>query len=210
MMPADQAAKASAAGYMAGTVMHEICHGLGPTYSRVNGKQVDIREALGPVYSGIEEAKADVTGMFGLKWLIDKGALPKDRLQEYYASYLAGIFRTLRYGTGEADGRAEMMEFNYLLEQKAIGNSDGKYTIDYDRIPVVLAQLAKELLTMEATGDRTRAENWFKRYDQMPPALTAALKVAKAVPVDVDPVFQFGAGVTILDRDATFPAASSR
>ncbi len=191
MMPADQAAKASAAGYMAGTVMHEICHGLGPAYSRVNGKQVDIREALGPVYSGLEEAKADVTGMFGLKWLIDKGALPKDRLQEYYASYLAGIFRTLRYGTGEAHGRAEMMEFNYLLEQKAIGNSDGKYTIDYDRIPVVLAQLAKELLTMEATGDRTRAENWFKRYDQMSPSLTAALKAAKAVPVDVDPVFQF-------------------
>src|SRR5260370_27919585 len=148
---------------MAGAVMREICHGLGSAYSRVNGKQVDIREALGPVYSGLEEAKADVTGMFGLKWLMDKGALPKDRLQEDYASYVAGIFRTLRYGTGEAHGRAEMMEFNYLLEQKAIGNSGGKYTIDYDRIPVALAQLAKELLTMEATGDRTIPSRWFMR-----------------------------------------------
>src|SRR5258708_21189832 len=156
MMPADQAAKASAAGYMAGTVMHEICHGLGPTYSRVNGKQVDIREALGPVYSGIEEAKADVTGMFGLKWLMDKGALPKDRLQEYYASYLAGIFRTLRYGTGEAHGRAEMMEFNYLLEQKAIGNTGGKHTIDYDRIPAIPGQLAQEHPTIDTTRPPTR------------------------------------------------------
>jgi hypothetical protein len=189
MMPADQAAKASAAGYMAGTVMHEICHGLGPAYSRVNGKQVDIREALGPVYSGLEEAKADVTGMFGLKWLMDHGALSKDRLQEYYASYIAGIFRTVRYGTGEAHGRAEMMEFNYLLEQRAIANIGGKYSIDYDRIPGVVAELAKELLMMEATGDRARAEAWFKKYDQMPASLTAALKAAKGVPVDVDPIF---------------------
>ena len=191
MMPAAQAAKASAAGYMAATVMHEICHGLGPAYSRVNGKQVDIREALGPVYSGLEEAKADVTGMFGLKWLMDKGAVPKERLEEYYASYVAGIFRTVRYGTGEAHGRAEMMEYNYLIEQKAITTSGGKYAIDYGRIPAALAQLTKELLTMEATGDRARAESWFKRYDQMPAPLAAALKAAKEVPVDVDPIFGF-------------------
>ena len=191
VMPAAQASKASADGYLAATVMHEICHGLGPAYSRVNGKPVDIREALGPVYSGLEEAKADVTGMFGLKWLMDKGALPKERMEEYYASYVAGIFRTVRFGIGEAHGRAEMMEFNYLAEQNAVVNKGGRYTIDYARIPVVLAQLAKELLTMEATGDRARAENWFKRYDQMPAALAATLKSAKDVPVDVDPIFAF-------------------
>jgi hypothetical protein len=191
MMPTAQASKTSAAGYMASTVMHEICHGLGPAYSRVNGKQIDIREALGPVYSGLEEAKADVTGMFGLKWLMDHDALPKDRSEEYYASYVAGIFRTVRYGTGEAHGRAEMMEFNYLFEQKAVLNKNGKYMVDYNRIPVAIAQLAKELLTMEATGDRTRAENWFKRYDQMPASLTSALKAAKDVPVDIDPQFSF-------------------
>jgi hypothetical protein len=176
---------------MASTVMHEISHGLGPAYSRVNGKQVDIREALGPVYSGLEEAKADVTGMYGLKWLIDKGAIPKDRVEEFYASYVAGIFRTVRYGTGEAHGRAEMMEFNYLVEQHAITPKAGKYVVDYQRMPGAIAQLTKELLTMEATGDRARAENWFQRYDRMPPALTAALNSAKDVPVDVDPVFAF-------------------
>jgi hypothetical protein len=191
MMPAAQASKASAAGYMASTVMHEICHGLGPAYARVNGKQVDIREALGPVYSGLEEAKADVTGMFGLQWLMDHGALPKDRAEEYYASYLAGIFRTVRYGLAEAHGRAEMMEFNYLVEQKAVMNKDGKYVVDYNRIPTALTQLTKELLTIEATGDRARAENWLKRYDTMPPSLTAALEAAKGVPVDIDPKFAF-------------------
>ena len=191
MMPADQAAKASAAGYLAATVMHEICHGLGPAYSRVNGKKVEINAALGPVYSGLEEAKADVTGMFGLKWLMDKGALPKDRAEEYYASYIAGIFRTARYGVGEAHGRAEMMEFNYLLEQKAIVNTGGKYTIDFNRIPGVIAGLAKELLEQEATGDRARAESWFKKYDQMPADLAKSLAAVKGVPVDVDPIFSF-------------------
>jgi hypothetical protein len=98
MQPAE-AARASADGYLAAVMMHEISHGLGPAFARVGGKQVDIRQAIGPVYSGLEEAKADVTGMYGLQWLVDHGALPKERLQEYYASYVGGIFRTVRFGT---------------------------------------------------------------------------------------------------------------
>jgi hypothetical protein len=185
------AKRASAAGYMAATVMHEIAHGLGPTFSRQQGKQIDIREALGNVYPGLEEAKADVTGMFGLEFLIDKGVLKKARLEEYYASYVAGIFRTVRFGTGEAHGRAEMMEFNYLAEQGALVQRDGRYTIVYSKMRDALARLAKELLTQEATGDRARADAWFTKYDTMPPTLKAALAAAGDVPVDVDPVFSF-------------------
>jgi hypothetical protein len=191
LMPAAQASKASGEGYLAGTLLHEICHGLGPSFARQNGKQVDIREAIGPAYSGLEEAKADVVGMFGLKWLVDHGALPKDRLEEYYASYVAGIFRTLRFGTGEAHGRAEMMEFNYLLENGALQHAAGRYTIDYARIPAVVAQLAKVLLEIEDRGDRARAESWFAKYDRMPAELTQALAGTKDIPVDVDPVFSF-------------------
>src|SRR5207244_10189092 len=94
LMRADQAAKASGEGYLAAVLLHEISHGLGPSFARQGGKQVDIREAIGPAFSGLEEAKADVVGMFGLKWLVDRDAMPKARLQEYYASYVAGIFRT--------------------------------------------------------------------------------------------------------------------
>ena len=188
MQPA-QAAKASGEGYLAGTLLHEICHGLGPAFSRRGGKQVDIREAIGGAYSGLEEAKADVVGMFGLKWLVDHKALPAGRLEEYYASYVAGLFRTLRFGTGEAHGRAEMMEFNYLTENHALSQSGGRYVIDYARMPSTIAQLAKELLTIEATGDRDRAESWFARYDKMPATLTAALTATKGIPVDIEPLF---------------------
>jgi hypothetical protein len=195
MQPAE-AAKASADGYLAAVMMHEISHGLGPAFARVDGKQLDIRQAIGPTYSGLEEAKADVTGMYGLQWLVDHGALPKERLQEYYASYVAGIFRTVRFGTAEAHGRAEMMEFNYLAEHGAITrDAGGLYGIDYAKIPGALASLTKELLEIEATGDRARAEAWFARYDKMPAELHAALERAKDVPVDIDPLVPFREGV---------------
>jgi hypothetical protein len=191
LMDPAQATKASAEGYLAATLMHEISHELGPDFTRRGGKQVDIREAIGPAYSGLEEAKADVVGMFGLKWLVDRGAMPKQRLEEYYASYVAGIFRTLRFGTGEAHGRAEMMEFSYLREQRALNLTAGRYSIDFSRIPTVLAALAKELLEMEATGDRPRVEAWFTKYDRMPAELKTALAGTGGIPVDVNPVFSF-------------------
>jgi hypothetical protein len=85
-----------------------------------------------------------------------------------------------------------MMEFNYLSEHGAIERqSSGKYAIDYRAMPGALADLAKELLEIEATGDRPRAENWFKKYDVMPAELTAALQTASQVPVDLDPIFSF-------------------
>jgi hypothetical protein len=191
VMDAEQARRASAEGYLASTLMHEICHGLGPAFARQNGRQVDIREAIGGAYSGLEEAKADVVGMFGLKWLIDHGRVPGDRLEEYYASYVAGIFRTVRFGTGEAHGRAEMMEFNYLAEQGALTQQNGRYRIAYDKMPGAIERLAKELLDQEATGDRQRAETWFARYDRMPDALKGALASVRDVPIDIDPLFSF-------------------
>jgi hypothetical protein len=191
VMDPEQAKQASAEGYLASTVLHEICHGLGPAFSRQNGRQVDIREAMAGAFSGLEEAKADVVGMFALKWLTDRGVLKQERLPEYYASYVAGIFRTIRFGTGEAHGRAEMMEFNFLSEAGGIVKKNGRYAVEYAKMPDAVAQLAKELLEQEATSDRARAEAWFKKYDVVPPDLRAALDAAKDVPVDVDPVSAF-------------------
>ena len=193
LMRPDQAARVSEEGYLACVLLHEIAHELGPAYARHGDRQISINEAIGPAYGGLEEAKADVVGMFGLKWLADKGSLPKARLPEYYDSYVAGIFRTLRFGTGEAHGAAEMMEFNFLSQEKAITRdpSTGRYGIDHARMPSAIARLARELLEMEAAGDRARAEAWFKKYGVMPDDLKASLQTAKDVPVDLDPVFSF-------------------
>ncbi len=192
LMEPKQAAKVSGEGYLLGTIIHEICLGLGPAFSRSATGKVSIREAIGPGFSGLEEAKADVTGMFGLKWLVDHDALPNEKLEGYYASYVGGLFRTVRFGTAEAHGQAEMMEFNYLSERGAIRrNANGRYAVDYEKMPGAIADLAKELLETEATGDRARAENWFKKYDTIPEDLKASLKAVSNVPVDIDPVFSF-------------------
>ena len=193
MMSPDQAALVSGEGYMAHTLMHEISHELGPNYARVNGKQVEIREAIGPLYSGLEEAKADVVGMFGLMWLLDHGYLPAAKRDEYYASYVAGIFRTMRFGTAEAHGKAELMEFNYLSEQGAIVRdaASGRYHFESAKMEPAIRALTKELLEQEATGDRVRAEAWFAKYDKMPPELEAALAGQSDIPVDIAPMFSF-------------------
>ena len=98
----------------------------------------------------------------------------------------------MRFGAAEAHGQAEMMEFNYYLEHGAIRRlASGKYEVDYEKMPVQIENLAKELLEMEAAGDRTRAEAWFKKYDVIAPDVQNSLKNAERVPVDVDPVFSF-------------------
>src|SRR6266404_1325710 len=193
LMEPEQAERVSGEGYLLGTIMHEIAHGLGPAFARTSTGKMTIRESIGPIFSGLEEAKADIVGMFGLKWLVDHDALPKEKLAEFYASYVGGMFRTVRFGVAEAHGQAEMMEFNYLSERGAITReSSGRYVIDYGKIPGAVADLAKELLEIEATGDRQRAERWFQKYGAMPAELKLALTRKTAdIPVDIDPVFSF-------------------
>jgi len=193
LLRADEAVLASAEGYLATTMMHEISHGLGPAFARTSSGKQDVRESIGPTYSGLEEAKADIVGLYSLKWLVDRGDLPKEKLNGYYASEVAGIFRTVRFGVAEAHGRAEIMEFNFFMERGAISRDavSGRYAIDFNRMPDAVTALAKELLDEEATGDRARAEAWFTKYGSIPPDLAKSLEAASDVPVDVDPIFPF-------------------
>ena len=192
LMTPEQAAKVTGDAYLMGTIMHEISHGLGPAFARTSAGKASIREAIGPMYSGLEEAKADVVGMFALKWLVDHQALPKEKLEEYYASEVGGNFRTVRFGVAEAHSQAEMMEFNYLTERGAIArDAAGRYVLDFSKMPDAFADLAKELLQMEATGDRDRVEKWFAKYDVMPEQLKTDLKNTSDIPVDIDPTYSF-------------------
>ena len=182
--PADAAGpggKASGEGYLVGTLLHEIAHGLGPAFARQKRQDrwISARPSARLTRRWKKPRRMSV-GMFGVKWLADRGALPKERLEEYYVSYVADIFRTLRFGTGEAHARAEMMECNYLLEHRA-AHRRARMDATPSTTRAYRARwrhLSKELLEIEATGDRARAEAWFARYDQMPPAMAKALESA--------------------------------
>jgi hypothetical protein len=192
LMTPSQAPKATAEGYFLGTLAHEISHGLGPAFSRQNDKHVDTRESIGPLYSGLEESKADIVGLFCVKWMVDNGKLPKQRLEEAYAAHIADLFRAVRFGVGEGHGRGEMMEFNFFVEQGAVRrDASGKYALDFDKMPTAVSALAKELLEIEATGDAARAEAWFKKYGDMPAQLSQDLAKTRDIPVDLDPKFSF-------------------
>ena len=134
-------------------------------------------------------------GVAAAKWLVDQKILPDTILHTIYGSYVAGIFRTLRFGTGEAHGRAEMMEFNYLQEKGALRQgADGRYTIDYEVMPAAIASLTEKLLTFEAQGDRAGVEAWYVKYDVMPSSLTKVLETTKDILVDITPEFELSRG----------------
>jgi hypothetical protein len=188
-----QAERASGNGYLAGTLAHEISHELGPNYARTAGGKKDIREAIGGDYSALEEAKADVVGMVCLKWLADHGALSKAQLDEDYISYVAGNFRTIRFGIAEPHGRGEMMEFNYVMAHGGIvfDEETGRYSVVLAKMPAALASLAKELLEQEATGDRARTSAWFAKYGVLPEHLRKAFAGVSDIPVDIQPIYSF-------------------
>ncbi len=189
----DQAGRASGNGYLADTLAHEISHELGPDYSRIAGSKKDIREAIGGDYSALEEAKADVVGLFCLKWLADHGAITKEQLDEDYISYAAGNFRTIRFGIAEPHGRGEMMEFNYMVERGAVTRdaASGRYAVVLEKMPGTVKALAKELLEQEATGDHARTAAWFAKYAVLPDHLKQAFTRVSDIPVDIQPKYSF-------------------
>jgi hypothetical protein len=193
LMVPNQASIVSGDGVLQFVILHEISHGLGPSYAKTSGGKVGIGEGIGPEYSALEESKADIVGMRCVYWLVQHGVIPKDKLDGIYASYLGETFRTIRFGIAEAHGKGSMMEISYLTEQGAIRRdlSTGLYQVDFTKMPAAIDSLAKKLLELEATGDRDGAEAWFKKYAVMPPELAAALAKSSDVPVDVDPTFDF-------------------
>jgi hypothetical protein len=185
-----QSALATADGYLTFVLMHEVSHGIGPAFARTKAGKRDIREAIGSRFSALEEAKADIVSLYGVRWLADHGHFDQAKLNGTYVSRLADIFRTVRFGIAEAHGLADIMQFNYLVEQGAISfdATSGRYALDLEKMPVAVVTLSKELLEQEATGDRERTQAWFARYGTMPAQLAKALASASDVPVDIDPV----------------------
>jgi hypothetical protein len=189
----DQADRATGDGYLASTLAHEISHELGPDYARTPSGRKDIREAIGGDFAALEEAKADVTGMFCLKWLADHGAITQKQLDEDYISYVAGNFRTIRFGVAEPHGRGELMELNYLLENGAVqrDRASGRYAVELDKMSDAMAALTKELLEQEASGDRARTAAWFVKYAVLPDRLKNSLQQVSDIPVDIQPIYSF-------------------
>jgi hypothetical protein len=195
MMVTEQIPLVTFDAFFTNTLTHESAHGLGPGMITVqqDGKTVktSVNKALKDLYSTIEEAKADILGLYNAPLLIGKGALPKSLSKQVYASYLAGFFRSVRFGASEAHGRANLISFNYLLEKGGIEQDPKtkKYRVNYDKIADTVKALATDLLEIEARGDYDKAKAFIDKYGNMSKEMKAALARLEGVPVDIRPEY---------------------
>ena len=167
---------------------HEMSHGIGPHTVMVNGRESSPRQELKELYSAIEEAKADILGLFMLQHFYNKGYLEHDEVR-LYTTYLASSFRTLRFGIHEAHGKGMAIQFNYLVQKGAFVYKNGTWSVDQTKIRQAVADLARDLLTLEATGDYAGAKNMLDALGVINPDVAATLKKVDAIPVDILPAF---------------------
>ena len=175
---------------------HEIMHGLGPHATTVDGKASTPRQDLKEAYSTIEEAKADITGLFALRYMMDKGQL-NDTLgqgdvaeRKLYNTFLASGFRTLHFGLTDSHARGMAIQMNYILDKGGfVSLGDGRFGVDFSKIKQAVIDLDREFLTIEATGDYARAKALMTKYVVIRPEVQVALDKMKAVPNDIRPDF---------------------
>ncbi len=189
----DQVRYATFEAYFRDTVFHELSHGLGPGIIQcADGTRGDVRICLKDNYSAIEECKADTLSVYNQLYLMDKGIIPKDEHRKLCVSYLAGIFRSVRFGSRESHGRGALAQLNWMMEKGAFSydRNKGVYRVNFPEFAGANLSLARELLEIQSRGDYEHSRKFLHRYGECPAHLTAALRRLYAIPVDIEPIFE--------------------
>lgn len=202
ILPADAQKDLSFDLFFTHIVAHELCHGLGPHQIEVGGRDTNPRMELKDLYGAIEEAKADVTGLFALQFLMtqadeknsrgDAGPLAHgaDAERQLYTTYLASSFRMLRFGLQDAHAKGMAIQFNYFLDHGAfIANPDGTFRVDIRKMKDAVGSLDRVFLTLEATGDYAGTKRLFASMMMLRPEILQALERLKSVPTDIEPLY---------------------
>jgi hypothetical protein len=170
--------------------MHELMHGLGPQTITVAGHGTTVRAEMKELNGTLEEAKADISGLWALQQLIDKGVLPKADERSLYVTFLASTLRTLRFGATEAHAKGMELQLNYLLDAGAVTiGPDGRLAFDFGRLKQAVAALTREIMTRQATGDYAGTREWFARMLVIRPVVQRVLDRLDGIPVDIRPRF---------------------
>jgi hypothetical protein len=171
-------------------LMHELMHGLGPHNIEVGGRKTTVRQELKDTYSAIEEAKADISGLWALQQLIDKGVIDRGMERTLYTTFLASAFRSIRFGTNEAHGKGQAMQLNDLLDRGAFRvAADGTFSVDPGTVKGAVTALTREILTIEGEGSEAKARALLERQGVVRPEVQRVLDRLSDVPVDIAPRF---------------------
>lgn len=177
--------------FFSNTMFHEVAHGLG-VKNTINGKGM-VREALGESFSALEEGKADILGLYMVTQLKEQGVLQEGELMDYYVTFLAGIFRSVRFGASSAHGKANMLRFNYFQQQNAFTrNQDGTYAVNMENMKKAISGLSALILKLQGDGDKTGVDALMAKDGNIGEALQKDLDRLSAKKIPVDVVFEQG------------------
>ncbi len=194
VLSGEDAALVSFDAYFNEVVMHEICHVLGPSYvTLTDGSRITINQALKEHNTALEEAKADIVGLHNVPLLMERGWIPKEKEREIYTSYLAGMFRSLRFGAASAHGLGTISQLNYLREKGAFlyDPDTEKFRVDFDKVKPAVRDLAAELLTIQGEGNYEKAGQFLAVYGTQDEVIRKMITKLADIPVDIEPVFKF-------------------
>ncbi|MEH8015676.1 Zn-dependent hydrolase [Rheinheimera muenzenbergensis] len=173
------------------TMFHEVAHGLG-IKNTLDGSGT-VRQALKEHASALEEGKADILGVYMITQLKQQGMLEEGELEDYYTTFMAGIFRSVRFGASSAHGKANMIRFNYFAEQGAfVRNDDGTYKVDFDKMQTAMASLSELILTLQGDGNYAGVAALVADKGVIKPQLAADLARLAAADIPVDVKFNQG------------------
>jgi hypothetical protein len=189
-LPAKEQGQVAFDAFFTHILMHELMHGLGPHNITVGGRATTVRQEFKDTYSAMEEAKADISGLFALQFLVDRGKLEKQYEQTMYTTFLASCFRSIRFGVNEAHGRGIAIQLNYFLDHGGVRvNADGTFSVDPAKIKQNVSDLTRDIMTMQAGGDYKAAQEMIKNLGVVRPEVQRVLDRLKDVPVDIEPRF---------------------
>ncbi len=185
--------------FFANTMFHEVAHGLGIKYTITDGGRV--REALQEHSSALEEGKADILGLYMVTQLLESGELSEGRLEDYYITFMASIFRSVRFGASSAHGRANMLRFNFFEEHGAFTReSSGQYRVNIEKMKQAMTQLSRKILTIQGDGDYDAAATFVDEMGFVGSMLKADLERVSRAGIPTDIVFEQGKQVLGLDE----------
>ncbi|MBV8685511.1 MAG: hypothetical protein JOZ90_16600 [Alphaproteobacteria bacterium] len=187
----DQARSVTKAYMTQETLFHELSHSLGPGILTLGGRQTTVNAELKDQYSAIEESKADVMGAWNILYLMHRGELPLAEREQLLASYVADVFRHLRFGTADAHGRGAAMQYGFLRERGGLAwdSSAKRFRLDYDKLEAAIPALVAELVRIEGDGDYAGAKAFLDRYGRLDPDAQAVIATMGHIPVDIQPVY---------------------
>ena len=184
--------------FFANTMFHEVAHGLG-IKNTLTGKGT-VRQSLQEHASALEEGKADILGLYMVEQLLKKGEITEGTLEDYYTTFMAGIFRSVRFGASSAHGKANMIRFNFFAQEGAFSkNEDGLYSINMDKMGDAMAKLSRLILTLQGDGDYEKVDQLIATHGDIKTELAKDLEKLSKANIPVDVTFKQGKDVLGLD-----------